>query len=73
MSALVKRLRSRANNEYTVKGKLLKDGQLMLDAANELERLRGLLEFILQDDPNLVPRASSETRAFIRDQLSVVV
>ena len=45
---------------------------LVNDLWTEVKRLRGLLEFILQDEPNLVPRASSETRKFIREQLELV-
>lgn len=43
----------------------------LLEAADEIDRLRGLLEFILQDEPNLMPRASSETRKFIREHLAL--
>ena len=35
----------------------------------EVERLTALLQYVLEDEPNLAPRASSSCRAFIRAAL----
>lgn len=37
----------------------------------EIERLRSLLRYVLADEPNLVPRASSECRRTIRKALGI--
>jgi hypothetical protein len=37
---------------------------------DEIKRLRAGLEYVLQDEPNLIPRASSECRSHIRRVLT---
>lgn len=43
--------------------------QLMREAVQEIKRLREALRYVLEDESNFVPRASSSCRAVVREAL----
>ena len=45
--------------------------QRLTDLQSERDEARRLLHYVLEDEPNLLPRASSSCRAYIRAHLKV--